>query len=97
MTEVRIKQLVWTEPTEPNNEVRYHHSKADTPLGQFVISWKGWGNTPVYEIEFSGHCGCCSLVGCWHTSLSEARVATQTYFESFVRGCLEPQQVEDGH
>ena len=36
------KPLVWTEPSPPTDEIRYHHTIANTPFGRFVITWKGW-------------------------------------------------------
>lgn len=34
--------LNWSEPTAPNDECRYTHVQADTPLGVVRIEWKGW-------------------------------------------------------
>jgi hypothetical protein len=34
--------LQWTENMPPSEDCRYDHCTAETPFGQFLISWKSW-------------------------------------------------------
>jgi len=34
--------LEWSDALPPNQGVPYNHQKADTPLGEIVVSWKSW-------------------------------------------------------
>lgn len=58
----RRVSLEWTDPSEPNDECNYNHTKAETPFGCFLLTWKGWKNYPDYgfdetpwgEVEYHG-------------------------------------------
>jgi len=45
-----MKELVWTEPKPPTKEIRYNHTTCNTPLGTFLIDWKGWKDNPGYDV-----------------------------------------------
>ena len=38
--------MKWTDNKEPNQECPYHHTKLDTPIGTFIIEWKGYKEKP---------------------------------------------------
>ena len=41
----------WTEPADPKNGVsNYTHVMCDTPIGRFLIEWKGWKERDSYSI-----------------------------------------------
>ena len=42
----------WTDPQPPTTNVGYNHVKLSTPLGEILITWKGWKERPDYGIEF---------------------------------------------
>ena len=44
----------WTKESEPNNEVPYNHIKLKTPIGEYVVDWKGWKEIPRYDINLKG-------------------------------------------
>jgi hypothetical protein len=46
--------LNWSEEQEPNNEIRYNHISAETPLGIASIEWKGWKNFPDFSVFING-------------------------------------------
>lgn len=46
-----FKSLVWSENFKPNNICSYDHCIADTPFGQFLISWKSWKDYPSFTID----------------------------------------------
>lgn len=47
--------MKWTENTPPKEGVSYYdHCKLNTPLGLFIIEWKGWKVNPDYDIELDG-------------------------------------------
>lgn len=35
-------KLKWSEPQDSNSECHYNHVTAETPFGNFLITWKGW-------------------------------------------------------
>jgi len=42
MLEELILPLIWSEVKKPCDECRYDHITAQTPFGDFLISWKSW-------------------------------------------------------
>lgn len=44
---------IWTEILEPSIDVPYNHVKADSPVGEFIITWKGWKEDPSYDVELN--------------------------------------------
>lgn len=46
-----IAPLQWSEVREPCEECRYYHVTADTPMGRFLIAWKGWEAYDGCDIE----------------------------------------------
>jgi hypothetical protein len=47
----QFKSLVWSENFKPNDYCRYDHCIADTPFGEFLISWKSWKDYPSFSID----------------------------------------------
>jgi hypothetical protein len=44
----------WTEPKPPTEGVSYYdHVILRTPFGNFMIEWKGWKESPSYDIMFN--------------------------------------------
>lgn len=41
----------WTKESEPNKEVSYNHVKLQTPIGEYLVDWKGWKENPSYDIS----------------------------------------------
>ena len=46
-----FNEIEWSEEKEPNNEVSYNHVIGQTPLGEFLITWKGWKEYAGFDIE----------------------------------------------
>jgi len=45
----------WTEPKPPTIDVSfYDHVKSETPLGELMIEWKSWKDSPSYDIMLNG-------------------------------------------
>ena len=49
---VKIKPIEWGEVSEPDNNIPYNYVKGETPIGEFLITWKGWKESPSYDVEF---------------------------------------------
>ncbi len=47
----RRVSLEWAAPSEPNDECHYNHPKAETPFGRFLLTWKGWKDSPEYGFD----------------------------------------------
>lgn len=45
--------MKWSKEFKPNNKIRYNHVKCETPIGEFVITWKGWKDSPSYDVELN--------------------------------------------
>lgn len=39
---MKIKPIQWSEELPANEECMYNHCIGKTPLGRFLITWKGW-------------------------------------------------------
>lgn len=49
-----VATLQWSEVAEPNEQVRYTHVLAESPLGQFSIEWKSWKPHDSYCVHLNG-------------------------------------------
>ena len=47
-------KMKWSEPHKPNDNISYDYVTMDSPLGEFIISWKSWKETPSYDLELDG-------------------------------------------
>ena len=65
----------WTKESGPNEEICYNHIKLATPLGEFVIDWKGWKEYPSYGIELDGNYLECE------NNLEDAKKFVETYLQ----------------
>lgn len=48
--------IQWSKVQEPNLQIPYNHITLDTPLGVFVINWKGWKEQPTYGLSLNDEC-----------------------------------------
>jgi len=44
-------RLDWSEPANPNDHCTYTHTIAETPFGRFLLTWKGWKESPDYGFD----------------------------------------------
>ena len=84
----------WTKESGPNEEISYNHIKLSTPLGEFVIDWKGWKEYPSYSIELDG-----TYLEC-EDSLEDAKEFVETYLQdvtnklnAFMEQCKENSKI----
>ena len=83
----RVKPLVWSDESAPNDYCSYNHSFADTPFGRYQIEWKGWKDYPNFTIDFGGNL----LDQYPGNTLEEARAAAQAHFDAAVLSALAGQ------
>ena len=38
----RLVRLAWSDPAPPDKQFSYNHTRAETPFGTFLLTWKGW-------------------------------------------------------
>lgn len=81
---MKIKDIDWSEEREPNEEHRYDHVIGSSPLGEFVITWKGWKESRSYDIESEPF----GWIGS-EITLDEAKKFAQLEFELKVCECLD--------
>ena len=48
-----MSYMIWSEVKEPNDKVSYNHVTLDTPLGEYIVDWKGWKETPSYDVSLN--------------------------------------------
>lgn len=48
---LRAVLLVWSDVSEPNDDCHYTHTKAETPFGRFLLTWKSWKDYPDYGFD----------------------------------------------
>ena len=46
--------MKWSEIKEANKYVNYTHINCETPMGEFIIDWKGWKENPSYDSHING-------------------------------------------
>lgn len=44
----------WTLEKEPNEKVSYNHVLLETPIGEYIVDWKGWKENPSYDVSLEG-------------------------------------------
>lgn len=81
----RLVRLAWSPPAPPCEECRYNHTRAATPFGPFLLTWKGWkehdspgfDETPWGEVEYHG----------WNT-VEDAQAWAESEMERRIKECL---------
>jgi len=82
---MEVKEIEWSKTIESNDKIPYTHVIGVSPLGEFAISWKGWKESPSYDIEYSpiedfGHYG--------GEDLEDAKKNIQEKYSSIIKSCL---------
>ena len=84
-----VQPLKWTEPRKGHIYIPYDHVIAETPMGNFEITWKSWKSDPYYHIEHTAFEYIDS-----GTSLEEAKNMAQQYHTSMIASCLKSSEDE---
>ena len=79
-----IKPIKWGDEQAPNDECSYTHVKGESPLGEFLITWKGWKQHPAYDVEVSPWGWLDSGTG-----LQDAKDIAKKEYESRILDCVE--------
>lgn len=85
VSECLVGEIQWNPVTPSNKEVPYDHVIGTTPLGRFLITWKGWKEDPGFVVEETPW-------GEWldcYSELDEAMRGAQTAYENRVKSCLK--------
>ena len=86
-----VRPLVWSDVTEPNRSVPYHHVIAETPFGRFLITWKGWKDNDFPTIDETP----------WHewsgvgTSVEDAKAMAEAEYKKRVLACLQTEETSN--
>jgi len=81
-----IKQILWGEESKPNREVSYNYVIGKTPIGRYLITWKGWKENPTYCVDKSPFEDYCDIYEC---TLEDVKKACQSHFDKKIRGCFD--------
>lgn len=88
--QISIKPLVWTDPQEPSDKIRYHHCTAPTPFGMVSITWKGWKSEPSYDVDnvpWEWEFGASNdFYG--NVTLESAKESFELYYRDLIISCL---------
>ncbi len=87
----KLKPLVWTEVSKPNEECRYDHVKAETPLGVILITWKSWKEDKEYVVD--EHPVKDVAFNIWEDDLENTKRVCE---EKLLEGILQLLEVDDG-
>ena len=82
---MRTRPLQWTDPAPPDDEVRYDHVTAETPFGDFLITWKSWKDDPDFTVDYTPW-------GPWFQSEYSLEGAKRLAWEEYrcrLLGCLD--------
>jgi hypothetical protein len=88
----RLVRLAWSTPAPPCEECRYDHTRAETPFGSFLLTWRGWkeydspgfDETPWGEVEYQG----------WNT-VEDAQAWAESEMERRIKECLANEKLSD--
>lgn len=83
---IKVKPLVWSPDLPPGRGAPYNHCVADTLMGRFLITWKGWKEDPDYDVDETPWG--LPFRGAW-SSAAEARAACEAEFARRIMGCVE--------
>lgn len=83
----KVKQIKWEKEQPPNNVCGYDHVIGKTPLGKFRITWKGWKESPSYDLEFEFDKSCFH----YDDSLDGLKEITERLFKDMINSCLEKE------
>ncbi len=73
-----MTKLLWSEPQEPDENIRYNHIKADTHFGRILITWKGWKDDCDATVEEHP---IPDYLGAWGSLEHVRKHAEQDYFD----------------
>ena len=79
----KVKAIIWGSEIPPVAACRYNHVNGESPLGRFVLAWKGWKDSDSVEVE--GPQGWISA----EEGLIEAKRAAQDWLDTIVLNCLD--------
>lgn len=80
---MKVKKIEWSEEKEPDDDNRYNRVVGKSPIGEVIISWKGWKNPIMYDLEPFGNYSSC-LWG----DLENAKQIIQEQHDSMIKECL---------
>lgn len=83
----RFKGIEWGEPQQSNSECSYNHLIGMTPLGRFLITWKGWKDDPGYAVDETPW----GLDDLWGWDLAGAKEACERAWRERLQACLIPE------
>ena len=87
-----IKPIEWTDVLEPNESVRYHHVYGYTPIGRFLITWKGWKDEDYPVIDQIPWTHIPEHQWSWdYSTLDGAKLAAERAYIDRIRSCLDEQ------
>lgn len=94
---MRIKQLNWSEERSANKEIYYNHVIAETPLGRFLVTWKGWKDYPDFAIDETPFCDSSGnpIWGGCAVDLEDAKQICWDLYRSKIDECLEEESEFD--
>ena len=80
-------EIKWEEEKEPDNTVVYNYVIGRTPIGIFLITWKGWKLSPSYDIEKAPFD--LDFFQNGEYSLEDAKKSAQLRFNEVIELCME--------
>ena len=69
----------WTKEKQPTEGIsHYNHTILETPIGEFIIEWKGWKERPSYDVMLKGE-----WIGCEYDLQSAKEIAKNHLIDLF--------------
>lgn len=82
---MKIKKIEWSGEQPANNHCSYNHVIGKSPIGDFLITWKGWKESPSFTIDESPF----GWINCLSDTLDDAKAEAQKVFAEKILSCLE--------
>ncbi len=76
--------LEWTPAAPSNSGCPYDHTRAKTPFGDYLVTWKSWKDYPSYGLEFADE------YLTTENTLPDAKLAAQEDFDRRVAASVAP-------
>ena len=81
-----IVKIHWGEQKKPDGNISYDHLIGKTPIGDYVITWKGWKLRPDYCVDEHPFDGFPNLYG---DTLEDTKKECQNSFETNIESCIK--------
>ena len=90
--EIKIKPIEWTEERPLSDHKYYNYVIGKTACGEFLLTWKGWKDTPYHGLTIDETPFEPSGFVAVPEDLEKAKAMCQEIFNEKIRGCIDERE-----